>query len=218
MRKHMIKAVFWDFGGVITSSPFEAFNKYEKHNNLPSDFLRKVNSTNPDDNAWAKLERSEVNLDEFDLLFEKESKTLGYAIKGKEVIALLQGQVRPEMLNALQRIKGNLIQACLTNNIQSLKEEAFDEGNVSVAGKHDEIMRLFDFVIESSKVNLRKPDPAFYKMACEKAKIEPSEAVFLDDLGINLKPARILGMETIKVINSKDALNELQKLVPIKIL
>ena len=214
----MIKAVFWDFGGVITSSPFEAFNKYEKHNNLPSDFLRKVNSTNPDDNAWAKLERSEVNLDEFDLLFEKESKTLGYAIKGKEVIALLQGQVRPEMLNALQRIKGNLIQACLTNNIQSLKEEAFDEGNVSVAGKHDEIMRLFDFVIESSKVNLRKPDPAFYKMACEKAKIEPSEAVFLDDLGINLKPARILGMETIKVINSKDALNELQKLVSIKIL
>ena len=214
----MIKAVFWDFGGVITSSPFEAFNKYEKDHNLPSDFLRKVNSTNPDDNAWAKLERSEVSLDEFDLLFEKESKTLGYAIKGKEVIALLQGQVRPEMVKALQTIKGNLIQACLTNNIQSLKEEAFDEGNVSVAGKHDEIMGLFDFVIESSKVNLRKPDPAFYKMACEKAKIEPSEAVFLDDLGINLKPARILGMETIKVINSTDALSELQKLVPIKIL
>jgi len=214
----MIKAVFWDFGGVITSSPFEAFNKYEKDNNLPSDFLRKVNSTNPDDNAWAKLERSEVNLDEFDLLFEKESETLGYAIKGKEVIALLRGQVRPEMVKALRTIKGNLIQACLTNNIQSLKEEDFDKGNVSVAGKHDEIMGLFDFVIESSKVNLRKPDPAFYKVACEKAKIEPSEAVFLDDLGINLKPARILGMETIKVINSIDALNELQKLVPIKIL
>ena len=214
----MIKAVFWDFGGVITSSPFEAFNKYEKDHNLPSDFLRKVNSTNPDNNAWAKLERSEVNLDEFDLLFEKESKTLGYAIKGKEVIALLQGKVRPEMVKALQTIKGNLIQACLTNNIQSLKEEAFDKGNVSVAGKHDEIMGLFDFVIESSKVNLRKPDPAFYAMACEKAKIEPSEAVFLDDLGINLKPARILGMETIKVISSMDALSELQKLVPIKIL
>ena len=131
---------------------------------------------------------------------------------------MLQGQVRPEMIKALQTIKGNLIQACLTNNIQSLKEEAFDKGNVSVAGKHDEIMGLFDFVIESSKVNLRKPDPAFYKMACEKAKIEPSEAVFLDDLGINLKPARILGMETIKVINSTDALSELQKLVPIKIL
>ena len=214
----MIKAVFWDFGGVITSSPFEAFNKYEKDNNLPSNFLRKINSTNPDDNAWAKLERSEVNLDEFDLLFEKESESLGYAIKGKEVIALLQGQVRPEMIKVLQNIKGNLIQACLTNNIQSFKEESFDKGNVSVSGKHDEIMKLFDFVIESSKVNLRKPDPAFYKMACEKAKIKPSEAVFLDDLGVNLKPARVLGMKTIKVISSTEALIELQKLIPVKIL
>ena len=214
----MIKAVFWDFGGVITSSPFEAFNNFEKDNNLPVDFLRQVNSTNPNNNAWAKLERSEVSLDEFDFLFEEESSNLGHAVKGKEVISLLQGQVRPEMVKALQKIQGNLIQACLTNNIQSLKEETFEEGNVSVSGKNDVIMELFDFVIESSKVNLRKPDPAFYKMACEKARIEPSEAVFLDDLGINLKPAKILGMETIKVINSTDALQELQKLISIKIL
>ena len=214
----MIKAVFWDFGGVITSSPFEAFNNFEKDNNLPVDFLRQVNSTNPNNNAWAKLERSEVSLDEFDFLFEEESSNLGHTVKGKEVIALLQGQVRPEMVKALQKIQGNLIQACLTNNIQSLKEETFEEGNVSVSGKHDVIMELFDFVIESSKVNLRKPDPAFYKMACEKARIEPSEAVFLDDLGINLKPAEILGMETIKVINSTDALQELQKLISIKVL
>ena len=214
----MIKAIFWDFGGVITSSPFEAFNKFEKENNLPSDFLRKVNSTNPDDNAWAKLERSEVNLEEFDLLFEEESNELGHAIKGKEVIALLQGQIRPEMVNALQKIKGKLIQACLTNNIQSLKKETFQENNVSVSGKHEEIMKLFDFVIESSKVNLRKPDPAFYKLACEKAEIEPFEAVFLDDLGINLKPAKILGMKTIKVIDSINALQELQKLIPIEVI
>ena len=214
----MIKAIFWDFGGVITSSPFEAFNVFEKNNNLPSDFLRKVNSTNPDDNAWAKLERSEVNLEEFDLLFEEESNKLGHAVKGKEVIALLQGQIRPEMVNALQKIKGKLIQACLTNNIQSLKKETFEENNVSVSGKHEEIMKLFDFVIESSKVNLRKPDPAFYKLACEKAEIDPFEAVFLDDLGINLKPAKILGMKTIKVIDSIDALQELQKLIPIEVI
>ena len=214
----MIKAIFWDFGGVITSSPFEAFNVFEKNNNLPSDFLRKVNSTNPDDNAWAKLERSEVNLEEFDLLFEEESNKLGHAVKGKEVIALLQGQIRPEMVNALQKIKGKLIQACLTNNIQSLKKETFEENNVSVSGKHEEIMKLFNFVIESSKVNLRKPDPAFYKLACEKAEIDPFEAVFLDDLGINLKPAKILGMKTIKVIDSIDALQELQKLIPIEVI
>ena len=180
--------------------------------------MRKVNSTNPDDNAWAKLERSEVNLEEFDLLFEEESNKLGHAVKGKEVIALLQGQIRPEMVNALQKIKGKLIQACLTNNIQSLKKETFEENNVSVSGKHEEIMKLFDFVIESSKVNLRKPDPAFYKLACEKAEIEPFEAVFLDDLGINLKPAKILGMKTIKVIDSIDALQELQKLIPIEVI
>lgn len=214
----MIKAIFWDFGGVITSSPFEAFNVFEKNNNLPSDFLRKVNSTNPDDNAWAKLERSEVNLEEFDLLFEEESNELGHSVKGKEVIALLQGQIRPEMVNALQKIKGKLIQACLTNNIQSLNKETFEENNVSVSGKHEEIMKLFDFVIESSKVNLRKPDPAFYKLACEKAEIDPFEAVFLDDLGINLKPAKILGMKTIKVIDSIDALQELQKLIPIEVI
>ena len=214
----MIKAIFWDFGGVITSSPFEAFNVFEKNNNLPLDFLRKVNSTNPDDNAWAKLERSEVNLEEFDLLFEEESNELGHSVKGKEVIALLQGQIRPEMVNALQKIKGKLIQACLTNNIQSLKKETFEENNVSVSGKHEEIMKLFNFVIESSKVNLRKPDPAFYKLACEKAEIEPFEAVFLDDLGINLKPAKILGMKTIKVIDSIDALQELQKLIPIEVI
>ncbi len=94
----MIKAVFWDFGGVITSSPFESFNRFEKENDLPKDFLRSVNSTNPDFNAWAKLERNEVNLEQFDELFEIESNNLGHAVKGKDVIALLRGQIRPEMI------------------------------------------------------------------------------------------------------------------------
>ena len=201
----MIKAVFWDFGGVITSSPFESFNRYEENNNLPENFLRTVNSTNPDNNAWAKLERSEVNLDEFNSLFEKESKDLGHAIPGKEVIKLLKGEVRPQMVRALGIIKNQLIQACLTNNIQA------------ISGKNNEIMELFDFVIESSKENVRKPDPAFYKLACERGEIEPSEAVFLDDLGINLKPAKALGMKTIKVTNPNAALTELESLLPFSI-
>ena len=148
----MIKAVFWDFGGVITSSPFESFNRFEKENDLPKDFLRSVNSTNPDSNAWAKLERNEVNLEEFDKLFEIESKKLGHPVKGKDVIALLRGQVRPEMIAALKKIKGNLLQACLTN-IQSMGDMDFD-GNVSASGKHDQVMELFDFVFESSKENV----------------------------------------------------------------
>ena len=211
----MIKAVFWDFGGVITSSPFESFNKYETEKNLPKDFLRLINSTNSDSNAWAKLERSEVDLDEFNDLFLDESRKLGHPIPGKEVIALLKGEVRPQMINALKSIKDRLVLACLTNNIQAMDKEF--EGNVSASGKHDEVMQLFDFVIESSKVNVRKPDPDFYLLACKKAKISPDEAIFLDDLGINLKPAKELGMKTIKVIDPDVALDELQSLLDFKL-
>ena len=211
----MIKAVFWDFGGVITSSPFESFNKYEMKNNLPQDFLRLVNSTNPDSNAWATLERSEVDLDEFNDLFMDESGKLGHSIPGKEVIALLKGEVRPQMISALKSIKDKLILACLTNNIQAMDKEF--EGNVSASGKHDEVMQLFDFVVESSKVNVRKPDPDFYLLACKKANIIPDEAIFLDDLGINLKPAKELGMKTIKVIDPDAALDELQSLLDFKL-
>ena len=212
----MIKAVFWDFGGVITSSPFEAFNKFEKDNNLPIDFLRSVNSTNPDSNAWALLERNEIDLDKFDSLFELESKELGHSVKGKNVIALLKGQIRPEMINALKEIKGNFIQACLTNNIQSMGDLDL-EGNVSASGKHEEVMNMFDFVFESSKENVRKPDPEFYLRACRRGSVSPTEVVFLDDLGINLKAAKALGMQTIKVVDPLEALNELEALVKLRL-
>ena len=208
----MIRAVFWDFGGVITSSPFESFNRFEKKNNLPLDFLRSVNSTNPDSNAWALLERNEINLEEFDLLFERESDDLGHSVKGKDVIALLKGQIRPEMITALEKIRGNLIQACLTNNIKSMGDIDF-EGNVSAAGKHEEVMGMFDFVFESSKENVRKPDPEFYLRACERGDVDPSDVVLLDDLGINLKPAKALGMSTIKVTDPKEALSDLRALL-----
>ena len=212
----MIKAVFWDFGGVITSSPFESFNRFEATNRLPENFLRTVNSTNPDNNAWAKLEKTEVGIEEFSDLFLEESKALGHPVPGKEVIALLKGEVRPEMINALNIIKDKMIQACLTNNIQAMDKEFV--GNVSASGKHNEIMELFDFVIESSKENVRKPDPEFYLLACRRANIEPTEAIFLDDLGVNLKPARELGMTTIKVIEADIALKELESYLPFKIL
>ncbi len=212
----MINAVFWDFGGVITTSPFEAFNKFEEENNLPVDFLRSVNSNNPDSNAWALLERNEIDLDKFDSLFEQESKELGNPVKGKEVIALLKGQIRPEMVNALNKIKGEYLQACLTNNIQSMGNLDL-EGNVSASGKHEEIMNIFDFVFESSKENVRKPDPKFYLRACERGNVNPEQVVFLDDLGINLKPAKALGMSTIKVTEPNAALVELENLLEFKL-
>ena len=212
-----IKAVFWDFGGVITTSPFDSFNLYEEKHGLEKDFIRRVNSTNPDSNAWAKLERNQIDLSEFNDLFLNESTNLGYPIQGVDVIGLLQGQIRPEMIEALEAIKGNLIQACLTNNIVSPETQPSDQ-NVSIAGKNEEIMNLFDFVIASSEQNVRKPDPAFYDLALNHAGIKAEEAVFLDDLGINLKPARELGMYTIKVTNAHEALKELNAVLPINII
>ena len=214
----MIKAVFWDFGGVITSSPFDSFNTFEESQNLPKDIIRTINSTNPDNNAWAKLERSEIDQEEFDSLFEFESQEFGFSIRGKEVLTRLKGQIRPEMVKALRKIKNKLVQGCLTNNIQSNDNQEIQKENTSISRAHQEVMGLFDFVFESSKENVRKPDPRFYKLACDRGKVKPSEVIFLDDLGINLKPARELGMQTIKVVKADLALRELQNLIDFPIL
>ena len=209
----MIRAVFWDFGGVITTSPFDSFNIYEESKNLPKDLIRTINSTNPDNNAWAKLERSEIDQEEFDSLFEVESRQFGHPVPGKQVLALLKGQIRPEMVKALREIKDKLIQGCLTNNIQSTEGQELETDNAAISGTHQEIMGLFDFVFESSKENVRKPDPKFYQLACKRGKVNPNEVIFLDDLGINLKPAKALGMKTIKVVRAEDALQDLQDLL-----
>ena len=214
----MIRAVFWDFGGVITTSPFDSFNIYEESKNLPKDLIRTINSTNPDNNAWAKLERSEIDQEEFDSLFEVESQQFGHSVPGKQVLALLKGQIRPEMVKALREIKDKLIQGCLTNNIQSTEGQESETDNAAISGTHQEIMGLFDFVFESSKENVRKPDPKFYQLACERGKVNPNEVIFLDDLGINLKPAKALGMKTIKVVKAEDALKDLQDLLDFPII
>jgi len=211
----MIKAVLWDFGGVITSSPFEAFNRYEAERGMPRDFIRSVNATNPDSNAWAQLESNQVSLAEFDTLFAEETAAAGHRIPGTDVLQLLSGDVRPEMVRALERVKQDYKIACLTNNVKDVGEGpgmAMDEAKVA---QITDIMELFDFVIESSVVGFRKPDPRMYEAACTQAGIEPAEAVFLDDLGINLKPARAMGMTTIKVLSADQALVDLGEVLGI---
>jgi putative hydrolase of the HAD superfamily len=197
-----VRAVLWDFGGVILSSPFEAFTAYERQRGLPEGFLRRLNATNPDTNAWARLERSEVDLQGFAELYEAEAAEAGHRIDAGAVLALLSGEVRPAMVQALRRIKEEgLAQACLTNNVA---------GTEAVRPDVAEVMCLFDAVLESSKLGVRKPDPAFYDLALETVGVAPTEAVFLDDLGINLKPARARGIRTIKVVDPDAALAELR--------
>ena len=200
----MIRAVLWDFGGVILSSPFEAFNRYETANGLPVDFIRGVNATDPDTNAWALLERSDISPEEFDALFAEESARLGHRVPGADVLTLLSGELRTEMITALDRvIRAGYRTACLTNNVVG-GEERMDVGDVMV---------MFDHVVESSKVGCRKPEPRFYEIACELVGVEPHECVFLDDLGVNLKPARAMGMTTIKVVSAEQAITDLEQVL-----
>ena len=202
-----IHAVIWDFGGVISSSPFEAFAAYEQAHGLPADFLRTVNATNHLDNAWARFERSDIDLARFDAEFAAESAALGHAVRGKDVIALLGGSIRPQMVQALRVLRTRLKIGLITNNVASPGAE-----NADPTGR-DAVLPLFHHVIESAKLGLRKPDPRIYQLMCEALAVAPEHCVFLDDLGVNLKPARALGMHTIKVGDPDVALDQLQALV-----
>lgn len=202
----MIEAVIWDFGGVLTTSPFEAFTRFETERDLPADIIRRTNAANHLENAWAKFERAEVDIEAFDALFATESKALGAEVRGKEVLPLLSGDLRPEMVEALKRIKAKFKTGCITNNLPANAIGSRSGRSLYVA----EVMVLFDHVIESAKIGLRKPDPRIYQMMVEALKVDPRHCVYLDDLGVNLKPAREMRMTTIKVVSAAQAITELE--------
>lgn len=205
---NQIKAILWDFGGVFTSSPFEAFNVLEQQLGVPTNFIRGINAVNPTTNAWAKFESNAVSLDEFDTLFAAESEQQGYRISGKDVVAVLSGNLRPRMISTLKRCREHYKVACITNNVKAGRGPSMTRDQAK-ADAVAEVMKLFDEVVESSKEGIRKPDPQIYLTACQRLGVEPSDAVFLDDLGINLKPARALGMQTIKVLSETQAIEDL---------
>jgi putative hydrolase of the HAD superfamily len=203
-----VDAVIWDFGGVFTSSPFEAFNRFEAERGLPRDLIRRVNATNPDANAWALFERNEVDTAGFDRLFLEESAALGHPVAGRDVLPLLSGSLRPRMVAALKACKVHFKVGCITNNVVSMHSPGQDEGQ-RMAGAMGQVMPLFDAIIESSKAGVRKPDPRIYQMMCELLAVAPENCVYLDDLGINCKPAAALGMRAIKVMDVDQTLAEL---------
>ncbi|PPQ19848.1 HAD family hydrolase [Bradyrhizobium sp. AC87j1] len=198
--------MIFDFGGVLTSSPFEAFARFETERGLPVDIIRRTNATNHLENAWAKFERAEVDIDTFDELFATESLALGAEVRGRDVLPLLQGDLRPEMVEALKRIKAQFKTGCITNNLPANAIGSMTGRSLYIA----EVMVLFDHVIESAKIGLRKPDPRIYRLMVETLKVDPNNCVYLDDLGVNLKPAREMGMTTIKVTSGAQAIAELE--------
>ncbi len=202
----MFEAVIWDFGGVLTSSPFEAFARFEAERGLPADIIRRTNAANHLENAWAKFERAEVDIETFDRLFATESLALGAEVRGKDVLPLLSGDLRPEMVEALKRVKTRFKTGCITNNLPANAIGSAGGRTLYIA----EVMALFDHIIESAKIGLRKPDPGIYRMMVEVLGVDPRACVYLDDLGVNLKPAREMGMTTIKVRSAAQALAELE--------
>ncbi len=203
------KAVIFDFGGVITASPFEAFNVLEDERGLPRDFVRTVNATNPHDNAWAKFERAEIDGRMFDVLFEAEAEALGHSLEGRAVLAVLSGSIRPAMVSALDLLKTEGYRlACITNNVPSGHGAGMARSGDS-KDAYEQVFVRFEYVIESSKAGVRKPDPRIYLMMCEQLGLVPAECIYLDDLGINCKPAAQLGMHAIKVVSGEQALADL---------
>ena len=203
----MIEAVIWDFGGVLTSSPFEAFARFETERGLPPDIIRRTNTENHHGNAWAQFERAEIDLAAFDVLFATESRALGAEVRGQDVLPLLKGDLRPEMVAALKIIGDHFKTGCITNNLPANSSGSAAGRSLYVA----DVMALFDHIIESAKIGLRKPDPRIYRMMTDALDVDPANCVYLDDLGVNLKPARDMGMTTIKVLTAAQAITDLER-------
>lgn len=201
--------ILFDFGGVITASPFEAFNHLESERGLPRDFVRRVNAADPDANAWARFERAEIDAATFDRAFAAEARAMGHDLEGEAVLAVLAGAVRPAMVAALDTLKAaGFGLGCITNNVPSGKGSGMARSE-DMAREILAIMARFDHVVESSKVGVRKPDPAIYRMMCDALGVAPAACIYLDDLGINCKPAAGLGMHAIKVTSGEQALADL---------
>ncbi len=201
--------VIFDFGGVVTSSPFEAFNQLEAERGLPRDFIRGINAANPDINAWARFERAEISSTEFDSQFRAEARARGHNVRGADVIACLSGDIRPRVVAAMDALKAAGYRlGCITNNVPA----GLGPGMARVHGKAAfvaDAMARFEHIIESSKAGVRKPDPRIYLMMCEALSVAPQACIYLDDLGINCKPAATLGMHAIKAMGEDQAMTDL---------
>lgn len=198
------RAVIFDLGGVVIGSPLHAIADYERELGLARNAVNRVVVTSGPTGAWSRLERGELDLEEFYPCFEADCAGAGLAIDAREMMRRVAEIAVPRaaMLEAIRRLRAaSLKVAALTNNWIT------DDGGTGL------LRPLFDVFIESAVIGLRKPDPRIYELACRELAVLPPEAVFLDDIGSNLKAARALGMATIKVDEPDAALAELEELV-----
>lgn len=208
-----MKAVIFDLGGVVLESPLHFITEYEKKKGLPENFVARVvggYAARPD-GPWQKLERGELHLNEFCVEFDREIEALGERMSTAEMMAEMAEKtfIRPIMLEAIRRIRQAGTQvAALTNNWKS------DDAQYE---RMDELRSEFHVFVESCIVGMRKPDPRIYELTLSKLGIDGSDAVFLDDIGKNLKAAKALGLATIKVADPEQALRELSELLSLEL-
>ena len=205
-----VSAVVFDLGGVLTESPMTAFAAYEEEAGLPPGLIQRLNSADPDTNAWARFERNELDVAGFSAAFEAEAAAAGHRVEAARVLDALRGELRPSRVAAVRRLRqAGLPLALLSNNVAPMER----------TGALGELLGLFDAIVESSVEGVRKPEPEIYRRALTRLSeavrrpIEAADCAYLDDLGINLKPARALGFSTIKVVEPAAALAELSELV-----
>jgi putative hydrolase of the HAD superfamily len=202
------RAVIFDLGGVVFPSPFEAFDTYDHGNDLKKGTMRALIRVSSETGAWAALERGELSMDEFIVALEAEALAAGFILDARRLMGLIGSSLgpRPEMAHAIRVIRQHgLRTAALTNNWADEKQRSSPSGLRETG--------LFDVIVESAVEGLRKPDPRIYALALARLNVLASESVFLDDLGMNLKPARNMGMATIKVVDPDDALAELETIL-----
>jgi putative hydrolase of the HAD superfamily len=203
------RAVIFDLGGVVLPSPFAAFRAYEQAQGLPHRFVSEVIVRGGDHGAWSRFERGELAPDDFAPVFEAECAAAGGTVVVADLFGSMTGETGPipEMTAAIRAIRAHgLRTGALTNNWADADGESHVSGDSPLAL---ELAELFDTIVESARVGLRKPDPRIYELVCERLGVTPAETVFLDDLGANLKPARTMGMTTIKVDDPVAAVAEL---------
>jgi len=200
----LFDAVLFDMGGVLVTGPFAGFARYEREHDLPTDTIRSINSTNADVNGWARYERGEIGRDEFCRVYTLEAAALGFRVDAEAVLTCMKSEPVDEMIDLVERLHGRFKLGMITNNLHPM-----DRADSMIA----DVLGHFDVIVESSVEGVRKPDPAIYQRACERLAVTADRCVFLDDLGVNIKPARAMGMTTIKVIDPVAAAGELAALL-----
>ena len=199
-----IAGVLFDIGGVVQDSPLHAIARYERDHGLPANAINRAVVSSGEAGAWSRLERGELTLEAWCAPFEADCRAHGVAIDGKRLMTYIAeaGRERPQMLRAVAQLRERGLRVgALTNNW--VREDKTPH----------RLRPHFDVVIESQAVGMRKPDPRIYELACRELGVTPPETAFLDDIGMNLKSARALGMHTIKVDDPEQALRELSALV-----